>query len=171
MSVNLRVAHKVVNVRSPSRYQPYRSHRVLTLPENYLQMFVSSKKWPIEVESTRWKELSVNLRVAHKVLNVRSPSQYQPYRSHRVLTLPENFLQMFVSSKKFTNWGWVYSLIGTESNLEGGAQGTKCAFPLSISTIQITQSPNFTRKLPTDVCEFKKIDQLRLSLPTDRNLE
>ena len=47
--------------------------------------------------------------------------------------------------------------------------GTKCAFPLSISTIQITQSPNFTRKLPTDVCEFKKIGQLRLSLPADRN--
>ena len=53
--------------------------------------------------------------------------------------------------------------------LEGGAQGSKCAFPLSISTIQITQSPNFTRKLPTDICEFQKIDQLRLSLPADMN--
>ena len=59
--------------------------------------------------------------------------------------------------------------MGTESNLEGGAQDTKFAFPLSISTIQITQSPNFTRKLPTDVCEFKKIYKLRLSLLTDRN--
>ena len=59
-------------------------------------------------------------------------------------------------------------LIENELKLEGGAQGTKCAFPLSISTIQITQSPNFTKKLPTDVFEFKKIGQLRLSLPADR---
>ena len=46
--------------------------------------------------------------------------------------------------------------MGTELKLEGGPQGTKYAFPLSISTIQITQSPNIKKKLPTDVCELQK---------------